>query len=150
MGYNLFMPERLPKNGEPAETFFDEFARKFKGGDLTSMEDACALYMNQIHPIIGRYVTALDFPELAEEIASDVLSRVFETEQKYPGSVMTDNPRSYLFQIANHLVADHKRGGKNITDLTDEIEAITPDKGHSPESIAVLNERNHGSGSSFQ
>ena len=95
--------------------------------------DFALLYRHYL-PLIYRYCyRRLGSQEAAEDATSQVFNRALAALPRFDNS--NDAFRSWLFTIANHVLADHHRSEKHRGSL-DSLEE-TPDAGRSPEEQAI-------------
>jgi RNA polymerase sigma-70 factor (ECF subfamily) len=85
----------------------------------TSLDpDALTAIFDEYAPAIYKYLFRLGLQsQEADQTVGDVFGRLLEKFAE--GAGPRTNLRSYLFQIAYHLVVDDARSGRNITPLED-------------------------------
>ena len=83
-------------------------------------QDALATIFDRYSPVIFKYALRLcQDTHQADDIVGDVFSRFAENLQSGKGP--SDNLRSYLYQMAYHLVIDHQRKNKRLVSIDQTI-----------------------------
>jgi RNA polymerase sigma-70 factor (ECF subfamily) len=102
----------------------------------TDPQAFAVLYTRYADPIFRHCYRRLGSREAAEDATSQVFTRALAALPRFENS--NDAFRSWLFTIANHVLADHHRAEKHRGSL-DSLEE-TPDVSRSPEELAIASD----------